>query len=129
MAGNGQKRAARPDVVKVGNHMYNIEWLSLDEWEARHFDEGNDASTHSTVQKVYIMLHKDAQESHYQEVLWHELTHAVWDSTMLTHVTLGDVDEPEERVIMHQSPGQVALLKENPDLVAYLMSDGTEVRT
>lgn len=129
MAANGQKRAARPEVVKVGNHFFNIEWLSLDEWEARHFDESNDAATHSTVQKVYIMLHKGAQESHYQEVLWHELTHACWDSTMLTHVDIKQVEEPEEVVIMHQSPAHVAMIKENPDLVAYLMSDGTEVRT
>lgn len=129
MASNGQKRAARPDAVKVGNHVYSIEWIDGAEWEARHYEENADATTHASLQSIVVLLHKGASESHYHEVVWHELTHAVWDSSMLTHTDLAGHDDPEETVIMHQTPLQVSVLKQNPGLVAWMLSDGTEVRT
>lgn len=112
----------------VGNHVYSIEWLTNDEWQARHYDEACDAQTHSTVQEIHILLQLNANESHYQEVLWHEITHACWDSCMLTHTDFKEVDNPEEHVIMYQTPQQVFVLKQNPHVVAYLLSDGAEVR-
>jgi hypothetical protein len=120
--------APRPEHIFIGNHTYQVEWLSQNEWEDRRLDEHADALTHARHQLIQIRTYAPSRESHYQEVLFHELTHAVWDSTMLTHADLSAQEDPEEFVIGLQSPQLLFILKQNPDLVKWLMSDGTVVR-
>lgn len=114
----------RPDHAFVGNHTYDIEWLTAGEWEGRRMQENADAVTFATQQYIGLLLHDGVQESHYQEVLLHELTHAAWDASMLTHVDLSEIEDHEEFLISAQSPPLLGILKSNPDIVKYLMSDG-----
>lgn len=118
----------RPDHAFVGNHTYRIEWLSQDEWDNAHLDQDSDACTYASKQVMYFRLLDGAQESHYQELMVHELTHAVWDSTMLTHVTLSDQTDPEEFIIGLQSPALLFILKMNEVVTKWILSDGTVVR-
>lgn len=118
----------RPDHAFVGNHTYSIEWLDVQEWEDRRLDDSADAMTHARHQTIQVRVYGPSAESHYQEVLLHELLHTVWDSTMLTHQDLTKQDDAEEFVISMQSPPLLFILKQNPDLVKWLLSDGTVVR-
>jgi hypothetical protein len=77
---------------------------------------------------IQVRLAGLATESHYQEVLLHEVLHAVWDSTMLTHINLNEQSDAEEFVISLQTPPLLFILKQNPGLSKYLLSDGGHVR-
>lgn len=119
---------SRPDFVHVGNHAYRIMWLSQDEWEDMHLDQDSDACTYASRQMIYVRLISGAQESHYQELILHEITHAVWDSTMLTHVKMSEPEDPEEFIIGIQSPALLFALRMSEDMTKWLLSDGTVVR-
>jgi len=122
-------RVSRPDHVFIGNHTYRIEWVDVQEWEERRLADDADAMTHARHQTIQVRLYSQhTMESHYQEVLLHEITHACWDSTMLTHADLAAQEDAEEFVISLQSPALLFVLKQNPELTKYLMSDGTVTR-
>lgn len=123
-------RVPRPDSVKVGNHQYSIVWLTTDEWLQGHHPDEADGTTYSRANIIVIKLDSEAQESHYQEVVVHEVMHAVWDETMATHYH-GNVDEEEreEFLVGLTSPAMLAVLKDNSHLVKYLVSDGYHRRT
>lgn len=118
-----RKYVPKPEHVFVGNHTYRIEWMSNDEWDTNRLDPEADALTFARRQLIIVRTYEEANESHYQEVLWHEITHACWDTTMLTHTALGEQKDPEEFVVGLQSPAQVFVLRHNPELVKWLMSD------
>jgi hypothetical protein len=119
------KQAPRPDWAFVGNHTYGIEWVDTAEWEQRRLQEDADAVTYSTRQSIMMKCHADVSESHFQEVLLHELLHACWDATMLTHMDMAEQKDHEEAIISIQAPAILFVLKQNPHLVAWLMDDGT----
>lgn len=121
-------QVARPEHAFIGNHTYAIEWLGDEDWQRLHLVEGADGATYATQQTIYMHIRGNARESHYQEILLHELTHAVWDVTGLTHVDLAKHDEAEEFIVGIQAPQLLFVLKQNPPLVKYLMSDPTVVR-
>jgi hypothetical protein len=120
--------ATRPDTLTIGNHQYSVEWLTTSEWEARDYPMEKDGLTYAPRQSIVIRLIEDRSESLYQEVVLHEVTHAAWDS-----VGLGlmedwhkgeDSHDVEERVVLLQSPVLLRVLKDNPLLVKWLVSDG-----
>lgn len=123
-----KKQIDRPDFAYVGNHCYRIEWLTEDEWTGQRLDLDDQAQTWSARQLILMRLAPDAQESLYQETLLHELTHAVWDATALTHVKMTEPADPEEFIIALQTPALLFILKMNPQLTPWLLSDGTVVR-
>lgn len=119
---------SRPDYAYVGNHTYTINWFTQQEWEAGHLDPDSDACTFASLKQIYIRLLDQVVESHYQELVLHELMHAVWDSTMLTHTKLTEPEDPEEFIIGISTPALLFTLRMTPDLNKYLMSDGSVVR-
>lgn len=121
-------RQARPDHVFIGNHTYEIRWLTMDEWDENRLDPEADACTYARRNIIFIRLYPETSESHYHEVLWHEIGHAVWDTTMLTHADLSKHDDAEEFVVGLQSPAQMFVIHHNPALMAWFMSDGAERR-
>lgn len=122
------KYPARPDHVYIGNHTWSIAWLSQDQWAEARMEDAADALTLARRNTIVVRLDPDASESHYQETLWHEITHAIWDNTMLTHQDLSKQDEAEEFVVALVSPWQLFVIKQNPKLVQWLQADGTVVR-
>ncbi len=118
----------RPDHAFIGNHTYAIEWLGDEDWQRGHHPPDTDGATYATQQTIYMHIRGNARESHYQEILLHELTHAAWDVTGLTHVDLKEQAEPEEFICGLQSPQLLFILKQNPHVTKYLMSDPTLVR-
>lgn len=122
------KQHPRPEHLFIGNHTYQVEWLDEDEWEDRRLESDADALTHARHQLIQVRCYRSARESHYQEVVLHEITHAVWDATMLTHAKLAEQDDDEEFVVSLQTPALLFVLKQNPHLMRWLMDDGTVIR-
>lgn len=59
-----------------------------------------------------------------QEVMLHELFHAIWSSTSLeTRIPSGGADSQGELTIQDITPCLLAILRENPKLVAFLLQD------
>ena len=122
------KFAPRPDSVKVGPHLFAINWMDESEWNHERLDDNTAGLTYSGKQTIFIRTSPDVNESQYQEVVLHEVTHAVWSVTMMTHTDLTELSDREEFIIAHQSPMLLQVFKDNPELVAYLMADGNKVR-
>lgn len=121
-----KKHADRPEVLKIGLHYYAVDWLTHGEWDARH-DTAQDGMTDASKHLIEIRLHEQVGESHYQQVLWHEVQHAVWNAVQINlqpKWSEGDEDDVEERVIVTTSPLFVGVLQDNPALIAYLVSPG-----
>jgi hypothetical protein len=124
------KHIARPEHAFVGNDTYSIEWLTEDEWQDKHLGDKNGAETHASICAIFMRLRTGAPESRYQEVLLHELTHCAWDTTQLCHQDFGNIktDDLEEFVIGIQTAALLFIMKHNPQVVAWLLSDGTDKR-
>lgn len=123
------KQVARPDHVFINQHVWSIEWLTPDEWVDQRHPASADGVCYARKNLIVIGLESGARESHYQETLWHEIGHAIWDTTGCTHYMKDvEADEREEFTIGIQSGPMLFVMQQNPDLMAYLMSDGTLVR-
>lgn len=121
----------RPDEVVVGPHLYTIEWLDTDEWMGRDFDMEKGGLTFNHKYKIFIRLTPDTPESHYQETVLHEVTHAIWSTVGFNYVDglFAEANhDVEERVILMQTPLLLHVLKENPILAKYVLSEGRETR-
>lgn len=125
---NTTKHEPRPDHAFIGNHTYAIEWLSVEEWSRRDMPGDKDGLTYSDRSLILMRGVPDRPESLYQEVLLHELTHAIWDTVGLSLMEDWHKDESqhdvEEKVILFQSPMMLFVLKHNPHIIAWLLSDG-----
>lgn len=121
-----KKHADRPKTLKVSNHYYTVDWLTHNEWASRH-DEPSNGCTLSDKQLIEIRLHDGVGESHYQQVLLHEVLHAVLNASGLAIMPEGfdgDDEVVEERIVVTTAPVLLGVFQDNPHLVAYLMSPG-----
>lgn len=115
----------RPDEFIVGVSHWEIKWLNMEEWDAEHFPDDADGATLSARRKVYIRLRAEAPEVQYQEVLLHELGHVVWEESNLVNLPWPDTShEREEMVVGTQTGGWLMIIKQNPVLMKWLVSDG-----
>ena len=122
----------RPDHVFIGNHTYSIEWLNSDEWLHRDFDMSKDGLTYAATSRIFVRLIEGRREALYQEIVLHEVTHAIWDTVGVSldphWDKVDDSNDLEEKVILFQSPMLLFVMKHNPDLVAWLLADGNDER-
>lgn len=122
-----QKDHPRPEHVFIGAKTYEVQWLDEEGWAKNHLSDGDSGLTYASQNTIFMRLLPGATEGNYQEVLLHEVTHAAWAETHLTHMTgllVKDETELEEAVIGVQSPMMLFVLQQNPGLVAYLTSNG-----
>lgn len=120
---------ARPDHAFIGNHTYSIEWLTTDEWVGRDFPIDKDGLTYGAKSVIFVRLIPERPEALYQEILFHELTHAVWDTVGLSliedwHTHGESSNSVEENVILLQTPMLLFVLKQNPAITKWLQADG-----
>jgi hypothetical protein len=106
--------AELPATIKVGPHDYRI---LVDETRLRQFERerGQGHYAYADLRACEIVLDPTLPASQLRESLWHEVKHAV------AHVTAwfdGALDE--EDCIARMSPMELATLRDNPALVAYL---------
>ncbi|HXH58456.1 hypothetical protein [Iamia sp.] len=105
---------AAPDNLQVGAHTYRV-LVDHDGLVGVHAD--NRGSTHN--ETLTIALDGSLAATLQRETLLHETIHAAWDQTALTAL---EVQEQQEVVVTAFAPVLVAILRDNPKLVAYLTS-------
>lgn len=103
------RAAKRPKCVKVGGHVYRIaigKSAKMDKQKADGLCE---------VAKLRITLRSRLEPSRERETLVHEILHAGLDG-------LGLEDELEERIVLRLADQLHQVIRDNPDLVSYLIS-------
>lgn len=119
-----KRHVERPGHVFVVAKTYEIVWLTEEEWHNNNLNESDAGLTYSSRNMIYMRLMPMSTEGNYQEILLHEITHAVWAETHLTHLNLTEPEEPEEAIIGIQTHGLLFVLQQNPHVTKYLTSDG-----
>lgn len=124
-----RKLVERPDVVMIGIHIYRVEWMSVDEWIAHNMSNEAIGMTDADAGWIRIQHRPGGHESRYQEVLVHEILHALWDLSNLHNMDIKPLEDPEEFIVGLVSPPLLGVLKDNPHVLQYLLSDGTVIRS
>ena len=100
------RKAAMPDSVKIGPHTYTI---------VRAYRNG--ANGYCDMDGLKLAVQPSLRRSKAQEVLLHELMHA------LTHPTLCSAEKfTDEEFVTGVTPLLLQVIQENPDLLEYLHS-------
>jgi hypothetical protein len=125
-------RVPRPTSVKVGIINYKIKYCTEVDWERYGNDNEAGGLTRNRQQEIHVLLIHDADEVIYQEVLLHEIQHAVWSTTMMSHHDfrndISDGEGVEEVAIRMTTPLLMMVLRDNPQVFRYITSDGNHVR-
>ena len=109
-------RAHRPAAIKVGPFVYRVK-----DWDQRAANNSEawgmcDKATHT------ILLDQSMGPQKMREVLLHEINHAIYNA-----VGLNIHDEiSEERIVLAMTYQQLAVMRDNPDLVAWLMEEDVQ---
>lgn len=104
-----------PSVIKVGPYQYTV---SQDEVKLRDYEhqQRNGYSGYSDHSKLEIIVDPTLADDQQAETLWHEVKHCVYNV-----VGWRDGALKEEEVIRRAAPMELAVLRENPALVAFLV--------
>lgn len=95
----------RPERIKILGKPYRVEYVPLNSDKL----EGNNALCVPDEQRIYMADSLPLETE--QDLLWHEIKHAVEGSMGL------DLDDS---VIERLATGELAVIKENPALLTYL---------
>lgn len=123
----------RPEAVVVGHRTYSINWIEDEHWDAAdHADSERGVSNH-VLQHIDMRLAvgKDRMlDEQLREVLLHEIMHCVSTSSMMwvmwdsmDRSKRDDVNEVEEMFVAGWTPMLMLTLKQNPEVLAYLLDD------
>lgn len=111
----------RPDAVRVGYMIFDVKYLSEKQWKAADLDDQDAGNCEGWKGLIRIRLQGDEQhETATRELLMHELLHACWYVAGLFATDLRKLDDVEEDIVRVTSPVMLQVLRDNPDLMAYL---------
>lgn len=115
-----------PPSIRVGTVTYRVT-DDPDEWiRKEHAEQDKSKLGRTEHREATIWLDPDAAPTVKRQTLWHEVMHALAFAVMgARHWTnLGETaDEREEAVILAWEHPTLAVLRDNPALVQYLMGD------
>lgn len=113
--------APRPRSVKVGFLEYVIIWMDDKVWRGDDDRDNSAIGEHVVVQgNIFMRLVPDVHEDYYRETLVHEILHACWAMADLNEKPVAADEDQEETIIARVSNVLISVLKDNPDVVAYL---------
>lgn len=123
-------RVPRPEQMVINNDAWRIIWLNEDDWYQRHLDDASDALTYKRERVIYIRTTgPNVLEQYYQSLLCHELVHAciavTGQGTLEPVKDMSESEAVEEFFAGILGPTLLSVIKMNPPVVKYLMSDGT----
>lgn len=121
-----KKFVPRPDEVVVMHQHFNIQWLTEEEWNRAGWPDGAGGVCSEHQALIALRLEFDLTENKLRERLLHEITHACWATTNLTHVIDMDGGLPndtEESILLMQTPPLLMVLRQNPAVMAWLVDD------
>lgn len=113
----------RPDTVKVGHQHYSIEYLTQGEWDDQRHPEEAAGITQADEGSIKLVISDRLDECKLRERLLHEISHAVWAASNMTHLVTMDGGLPndiEESILLVQSTDLLCVMRENPLVVKYL---------
>lgn len=123
-----KRHAPRPDEFICGVTRWEIYWLDEEEWKRDHPSDA-DGGTYASKRQVFVRLREDRPEVGYQEVVLHELLHVAWVEGNMPNLHWPEPgDDMEEQAVGTLTGPMLMILKQNPMLVAWLMSDGDKRR-
>jgi hypothetical protein len=105
-----------PASIKVGPFVYAViqDAAKLQAWEREKKGAYSGFSDHSLMR---IVIGPDEATCSQRETLWHEVKHCV------VHLFGEYGNQDDETYIRRTAPMELAALRENPDLVAYLLAE------
>jgi hypothetical protein len=106
-----------PASIKVGPFRYRV----VCDWqEFANLGSGPDlwGECHHKVETIY--LNPRLAGTALAETLWHEVKHVVYRAAGIED----DKEMTEEQAVNTASPMELAVLRENPELVRFLLDDG-----
>lgn len=106
-----------PKTIRVGPYVYDVAtdeaWLRQQEHSRSGGLRG--ATDH---QQLRIVVGPDMALGMQRQTLWHEVKHAVIEA-----MTMSNDKRSDEDWISRTAPGELAVLRNNPDLVAFLIAE------
>lgn len=110
-------KAAMPKTVKIGPYVYTV---SRDEAALRQHEHNRNGGVRGCTdhQALTIFVGPDLAPGMQRQTLWHEVKHAIVDS-----MTMSFDKRTDEDWIGRTSPSELAVLRANPDLVAFLLAE------
>lgn len=106
-----------PTRIRVGPYVYAV---IQDQAALRAEEHGRNGGLrgYTDHQALVINVGPDMAVGMQRQTLWHEVKHAVIDSMTMSHDKRTDEDW-----IGRTTPSELAVLRDNPDLVAYLTAE------
>lgn len=99
-----------PDRLRVGPHVWRV--------RRRALDADGELYGRTEEQRLLITIAPGRAPSQERDTLLHELLHALW-----SHCALDQDDDEQERIVRSLAPWLLAALRDNPQLVAFLLAE------
>lgn len=115
---------ARPIKIRVGPHNYSVLW-SQKQWQD-HLTKTQIKEACGYTRALTTQIFVKGWElsiTQQKETLVHELFHAVFNLTNFEFQEHKKIKDTEEHIVLMVSPWWAMIIKENPDLLAWLTSD------
>lgn len=106
-----------PPAVKVGPGVWSFQFVE----GLKHGDDEAFGTTHSLKCEIFLEVNQCYGQA--RDTVLHELQHAIYSNTIISDDN-NQLDE--EATIRTTTPWLLMLLKDNPELVAWLTKDETE---
>ena len=123
MSDDAPASADIPPSVRIGTVTYRVT-TSDDDWmRIEHATQKKGCYGHTDPIAATIYLNPNAAPEQNRLTLWHEVLHALHETVMGSPSWQGLSDDPreaEERVVLRWEHPTLAVLRDNPALVAYL---------
>lgn len=112
-----------PDTVLIGSVVYDVTTDPIDWLLYEHANQSKGCYGHTDSMAAVIYVSPDTSSDNQRLTLWHEVMHALCETVMGSPawLDLGDSNgDREERVIRSFESPTLLVLRDNPELVAYL---------
>lgn len=113
-----------PTRLRVGAHVYSVHWDEVSWSRLREREDGLGAlmgrAAHHTSE---IFIKPDLSPSQKRDTLLHEVMHCIISVGVGVHMAnIKDVSDLEEYVVSSTTPWLLAVLRDNPPILAYLLA-------
>lgn len=115
-------QSKRPTSLKIGWMDFEVRYLDDEEWTAEpSLSEGDGGQCDGAIAVISIRLAEHQHDIHVKEILLHEVMHACFYACGITvNEDLRTVPDIEEHVVFRTAPFMLGVLRDNPDLAAFL---------
>jgi hypothetical protein len=113
----------RPTSVRIGHVEYDLHWVDEQDWMAK-YDKGQAGFFWADKGGIYIRMHNEGDqriEDSLRETLLHEILHGCWHHTNMAHHGAVEKEDLEEWVVGTLSYPLIDVLRDNPDVMKYLL--------